>query len=104
MVKHFEAIQAYNLETYVFVTQFDIIEPATYSTVMNGANAKKWLEATVLEYNQLIENHTWDEVSESEILLGQKAFNSKWVFKVKQSANGKITQFKAKYIVKGYMQ
>lgn len=36
--------------------------------------------------------------------IGQKALDRKWVFKLKQSLNDKITQFKARWVVKRYLQ
>lgn len=104
MAKHFETVQAYDLETYTFVTQFDVVEPATYSAAINGKNAEEWSKAAVLEYNQLVENHTWDKVLESDIPAGQKALDGKWVFKLKREVDGKVIRFKARYVVKEYLQ
>jgi hypothetical protein len=33
-----------------------------------------------------------------------KVLGSKWVFKVKRDQDGHIIKFKARYVVKGYMQ
>jgi hypothetical protein len=33
-----------------------------------------------------------------------KVLGSKWVFKVKRDQDGNIIKFKARYVVKGYMQ
>lgn len=104
LAKHFERVQAYGPESFVFVTQFDIVDPATYKAAMSGRLAEKWSAAAILEYNQLVENHTWDEVPESEIPAGQIALEGKWVFRVKRGADGQITRYKACYVVKGYQQ
>jgi hypothetical protein len=36
--------------------------------------------------------------------LKMKVLGGKWVFKVKKDQDGKIIKFKARYVVKGYMQ
>lgn len=35
---------------------------------------------------------------------GQEALDGKWVFKVKRGADGQVTRYKARYVVKGYLQ
>ena len=49
----------------------------------------------------MINKKTWTIV---DLLKGAQALNSKWVYKVKQDQNGKITRFKARWVVKGYKQ
>ena len=39
-----------------------------------------------------------------ELPPGQKAIGSKWVFKVKQKADGTIERYKARVVAKGYNQ
>lgn len=91
MAKFLEEIGTYSPETFAYVTQLDIINPPTYKAAMSGKLAEKWSAAAVLEYNQLVKNHTWEEVPESEIPPGQAALEGKWVFRVKRGADGQIT-------------
>lgn len=104
LAKKLEEVQAYDPQTFAFVTQFDLVEPATYDHAMNGQYAEEWTNAIIEEYNSLIENGTWIEVPTSEIPVGQKALDGKWIFKLKRGPNGEITRFKARWVVKGFQQ
>ena len=62
---------------------------------------KEWKEATDKEYKSLKEMQTWDLV---ELPEGRKAVSNKWVFRVKQKADGSIDKYKARLVAKGYSQ
>ena len=53
------------------------------------------------EFDALHSNHTWDLVP---LPFGKKAICCRWVYKVKQKADGKIERLKARLFVKGYTQ
>lgn len=46
-------------------------------------------------------NHTWYIVT---LPKGKNAIGCKWVFKVKQKADGTIERYKARLVAKGYNQ
>lgn len=104
MAKFLQEVGAYSPETFAFVTQLDVLDPPTYKAAMSSKLAEKWAAAVVFEYNQLVENHIWEEVSESDIPPGQTALEGKWVFRTKRGADGQITRHKARYVVKKYQQ
>lgn len=56
------------------------------------------------ELDQLEATQTWKLISKRDIKLGHKALERKWVYKIKQDVNGDIAQFKARWVVKGYLQ
>jgi len=49
----------------------------------------------------LHKNGSWDLV---ELPAGRKPINSKWVFKKKKNAKGKVEKYKARLVAKGYSQ
>ena len=49
----------------------------------------------------LHKNEAWDLV---ELSAGRKPIGSKWVFKKKKNAEGKVEKYKARLVAKGYSQ
>jgi hypothetical protein len=49
----------------------------------------------------LDKNEAWDIV---ELLAGRKSVGSKWLFKKKFNAQGKVEKYKARLVAKGYSQ
>ena len=56
------------------------------------------------EHNNLLENNTWDLVSSDSIEPGHIVLSGRWVYKLKRDIDGKITRFKSRWVVKGYLQ
>ncbi|KAH9088139.1 hypothetical protein Ae201684P_002241 [Aphanomyces euteiches] len=75
--------------------------PSTYQEAMESDNASKWKDACESEIKSLLDNKTWDVV---ELPQGRKAIGCKWVFKVKEKADGSIDKYKARLVAKGYSQ
>eukprot|EP00253_Pinus_taeda_P026448 PITA_26448 len=53
------------------------------------------------EMASLHKNEAWDLV---ELSAGRKPIGSKWVFKTKTNAEGKVEKYKARLVAKGYSQ
>jgi len=68
---------------------------------MRASDAKEWRNAIESEYNSLMLNKTW---SLCKLPPGHKAITSKWVFKKKIRANGKLDKYKARIVARGYTQ
>lgn len=49
----------------------------------------------------LFKNETWELV---QLSANRKPIGSKWVFKVKEGANGKVARFKARLVAQGFSQ
>lgn len=56
------------------------------------------------ELDQLYKNDTWKLVLRDKIKPGHCPLEGKWVYKVKQDVDRNIARFKAKWVVKSYLQ
>ena len=76
-------------------------DPKTVSKVVDSEDGKLWKEAMVDEMVALHKNEARDLV---ELSVGRKPIGSKWVFKKKTNAEGKVEKYKARLVAKGYSQ
>ncbi|CAI7927250.1 unnamed protein product, partial [Closterium sp. NIES-54] len=65
-------------------------EPATLKEALESSDAEEWKKAMESELNSIEENGTWELV---ELPEGRKAITSKWLFKIKSDADGKIERY-----------
>ncbi|KAF3637033.1 hypothetical protein FXO38_23894 [Capsicum annuum] len=77
---------------------FNIFEPSSYKSTSTHLGWKKAMEA---EIEALKLNHTCDVVP---LPQGRKALSCKWIYKVKQHANGTIKRLKAMQVIRGDIQ
>ncbi|CAI7752805.1 unnamed protein product [Closterium sp. NIES-53] len=76
-------------------------EPATLKEALESTDAEEWKKAMESELKSIEENGTWELV---ELPEGRKAIMSKWLFKIKSDADGKIERYKSRLVAKGYQQ
>ncbi|CAI7903116.1 unnamed protein product [Closterium sp. NIES-53] len=76
-------------------------EPATLKEALESSDAEEWKKAMDSELKSIEENGTWELV---EVPEGRKAITSKWLFKIKSDADGKIERYKSRLVAKGYQQ
>eukprot|EP00253_Pinus_taeda_P027342 PITA_27342 len=76
-------------------------EPQTPAEAVDLEDGKLWKEAMIDEMASLHKNEAWDLV---ELPTGRKPIGSKWVFKKKTNAVGKVKKYKARLVAKGYSQ
>eukprot|EP00253_Pinus_taeda_P030474 PITA_30474 len=76
-------------------------DPRTVKEAVDSGDGKLWKEAMVDEMASLHKNEAWDLV---ELPAGRKPICSKWVFKKKTNAEGKVEKYKARLVAKGYSQ
>ncbi|CAI7754721.1 unnamed protein product [Closterium sp. NIES-54] len=74
-------------------------EPATLKEALESSDAEDWKNAMESELKSIEENGTWELV---ELPEGHKAITSKWLFKIKSDADGKIERYKSRLVAKGY--
>eukprot|EP00253_Pinus_taeda_P003225 PITA_03225 len=55
----------------------------------------------VEEYDSIIRNNVWDVVPTPD---GKSVVSSRWLYKVKQAADGSVEKDKAKFMVRGFSQ
>ncbi|CAI7845288.1 unnamed protein product [Closterium sp. NIES-54] len=76
-------------------------EPTTIKEALESSDAEEWKKAMESELKSIEENGTWELV---ELPEGRKAITSKWLFKIKSDADGKIERYKSRLVAKGYQQ
>ncbi|CAI7858146.1 unnamed protein product [Closterium sp. NIES-54] len=65
-------------------------EPATLEEALKISDAEEWKKAMESELKSIEENGTWELVDLPE---GRNAITSKWLFKIKSDADGKIERY-----------
>jgi hypothetical protein len=83
------------LPASVFLTHS---EPKTAKQALKDPH---WLSAMQTEYQALTKNHTWSLVP---LPPHRKAIGCKWVFRIKENADGSINKYKARLVAKGFHQ
>ena len=88
-----------------FYSNFSLIvtddDPKTIREEVDSEDEKLWKEAMVDEMASLHKNEAWDLV---EFPTGRKPIERKWVFKKKMNVEGKVEEYKARLVEKGYSQ
>eukprot|EP00253_Pinus_taeda_P017403 PITA_17403 len=60
-----------------------------------------WVDAMVEEYDSIIRNSVWDVIPRPQ---GKLVVSSKWLYKVKQVADGSVEKHKASFVARGFSQ
>eukprot|EP00253_Pinus_taeda_P036334 PITA_36334 len=76
-------------------------DPRTMKEAVDSEDGKLWQEAMVDEMASLNKNEASDSM---EFPAGRKPIRSKWVFKKKTNAEGKVEKYEAQLVEKGYSQ
>ncbi|CAI7769757.1 unnamed protein product [Closterium sp. NIES-54] len=76
-------------------------EPENLKEALESSDAEEWKKAMESELKSIEENGTWELV---ELPEGRTAITSKWLFKIKSDADGKIERYKSRLVAKGYQQ
>ena len=54
-----------------------------------------WVDAMVEEYDSIVRNSAWEIVSRPE---GKSVVGSRWIYKMKQVADGSVEKYKARFV------
>ncbi|GKE26579.1 ribonuclease H-like domain-containing protein [Tanacetum coccineum] len=88
-----------NAANYCFATTLNkSVEPTTYYDVVKDV---KWVEAMNNEIEVLIRNNTW---TLTDLPIGRKTIDNKWIYKIKYKASGQVDKHKARVVAKGFSQ
>lgn len=79
----------------------EIDEPESFSQAVNSSDKQHWKKAMEEEIASLKENSTWSLV---ELPAGRKAISNHWIYCVKRNAEGEISRYKARLVVRGFSQ
>jgi hypothetical protein len=75
-------------------------EPLTHHAAMNSAQSEQWIAAEQEELNSLAKAETWKVVDRPK----QSVVDSKWIYKIKQQADGSVERYKARLVARGFTQ
>ncbi len=76
-------------------------KPQNIEEALTCENSKEWECAMQEEYDSLMANNTWTLEPPP---AGRKPVSCKWVFKIKQGANGEVEHYKARLVARGFTQ
>ena len=76
----------------------------SYKEAMNGSDRAKWKDSIIDEMESLTDNHTWELVRKEELDDMPNIIDTKWVFKVKRDATGKLEKYKSRLCARGFNQ
>ena len=79
------------------VMLLDHDEPTNYEEAMVSPDSAKWLEAMKSEIRSIYENKVWTLI---DLPNDRRAIEIKWIFKKKTDADGNVTVYKARLVVK----
>ena len=79
-------------------------EPQSLAEALKSPFSGQWLKAIEDELTQLLEYGTFQFLPKNQLPRGRKPLTSKVVYRYKKNPSGDITKFKARLVVRGFMQ
>jgi hypothetical protein len=73
-------------------------EPSYYE---EASSQPVWRDAMMEEYQSIMKNDVWDIVPRPE---GKSVVTSKWIYKIKHTADGSIERHKVRFVARGFSQ
>jgi hypothetical protein len=99
--KEFLGFKLIHITKHPSLTSPAIFIPPTPSTFKQAATKPGWMNAMAIEYNALLSNQTWSLCPRP---LHHNVVRNKWVYKIKQKADGSVDRFKARLVAKRFDQ
>jgi hypothetical protein len=76
--------------------KFIVTEPSSFQEVVQDPT---WVKAMVEEYDFIVKNSAWEIVPR---LVDKSVVGSRWIYKVKQVADGSVEKYKARFVAQGF--
>ena len=76
-------------------------EPKTYKDALKNPNWDDWKKAMEKELSDLTTQNTW---TLTDLPPGKLPLKGRWVFKLKKNLQGDIEKYKARWVIKGFLQ
>src|SRR5258708_25869086 len=96
-----EDCTSYNKEVIKYAFATSTVEPKSMKEAKGRDDWPLWNEAALKEYSQMLAHNTWELVP---LPKGRKRVGSKWVFKIKENADGSVEQYKARIVAQAFSQ
>ncbi len=96
----------YRVKVKIFKKKLDknSSTPNMYKQALKSPNVKEWLAVTFNEFKQLINLETLKFLSYEALSKGRKPLTNRLVFKEKKDQYDIIIKFKARLVIKGFIQ
>ena len=75
-----------------------LTEPSSFEEAMEDPT---WVDAMVEEYDSIVRNSAWEIIPRPE---GKSVVGSRWIYKVKQVADGSVEKYRAIFVARGFSQ
>ena len=70
------------------------------SSFQEAVQEPTWVDAMV-EYDSIVRNSAWEIFPRP---VGKSVVGSRWIYKVKQAADGSVEKYKARFVAQGFSQ
>ena len=71
---------------------------------MKGPYKEEWKGAAIKELTSLKKNNTQSIIPKDKMPARRRLLDGKWVLKTKRDSASSIARFKARYVIRGFMQ
>jgi hypothetical protein len=75
-----------------------VTEPSSFQEVVQDPS---WVDAMVEEYDSIVKNNVWEVVPRP---IDKSVVGLRWIYKVKQAADGSMEKYKARFVARGFSQ
>lgn len=82
-------------------SEVQVSEPSTYKQALVAPDCNEWAKAMAEEIASQEANQTWEVMQRPP---GAKLLDTKWVYKLKKYDDGSIARYKARLVIRGYLQ